>query len=65
MLLVDRLLTDGCSPFFTPSAEGELDRAVRHAHAALLLPLMDLISIAIVLVAFAAFFAMLEGLDRV
>jgi len=37
VLLVHRLLTDGSSPFYTPGAEGELGRAVRHAHAALLL----------------------------
>jgi hypothetical protein len=37
VLLINELLTHGDSPLFSPSAEGELDRAVRHAHAALLL----------------------------
>ena len=36
-VLVQRLLTQGDSPLFRPSAEGELDDAVRHARAALLL----------------------------
>ena len=37
IVLVQRLLTQGDSPLFRPSAEGELDDAVRHARAALLL----------------------------
>jgi hypothetical protein len=37
MALVDELLTDGCSPFYTPGPKGELDLAVRRARAALLL----------------------------
>jgi hypothetical protein len=37
VVLVQNLLTDGLSPFFTPAREGELERSVRHAHAALLL----------------------------
>jgi hypothetical protein len=37
ILLVQSLLTDGNSPLFAPSANGQLDRAVRHARAALLL----------------------------
>jgi hypothetical protein len=37
IVLVQRLLTDGDSPLFRPGAEGELDNAVRHARAALLL----------------------------
>jgi len=35
--LVKELLTRGDSPLYTPSPEGELERAVRHAHAGLLL----------------------------
>jgi hypothetical protein len=34
---VQRLLTDANSPLYLPGPEGELDRALRHAHAALLL----------------------------
>ena len=39
VLLAEQLLTDGSSPFFTPSPEEGARRAVRHAHAALLLAL--------------------------
>jgi hypothetical protein len=35
--LVQRLLTDGDSPLYMPYPSGELDLAVRHANAALLL----------------------------
>jgi hypothetical protein len=35
--LVKRLLTDGDSPLYAPYPAGELEQAVRHAHAALLL----------------------------
>jgi hypothetical protein len=35
VLRVIALLTHGDSPFFTPSPDGSLSRAVRHAHAAL------------------------------
>jgi hypothetical protein len=35
VLLVRDLLTHGDSPFFDPSAPDELDRAIRHARAAL------------------------------
>jgi hypothetical protein len=37
VVLVHKLLTDGASPLFTPGPDGQLDRAVRHAHTALLL----------------------------
>ena len=37
VVLVRNLLTDGASPFFSPTSEAELRDAVRHAHAALLL----------------------------
>ena len=33
--LVDRMLTDGSSPVYSPGAEGELRRALTHARAAL------------------------------
>ena len=35
--LVERLLTDGGSPLYTPHPPGELELAVRRANAALLL----------------------------
>jgi len=35
--LVEKLLRDGSSPVYSPLGEAALDRAVRHAHAALLL----------------------------
>ena len=37
VVLVQRLLTDGDSPLYAPSPSGELELAVRHATAALLL----------------------------
>jgi hypothetical protein len=37
VLQVQALLTSGESPFFNPSAPGALERALRHAHAALLM----------------------------
>ena len=63
--LVDNLLTDGGSPLYAESADETLEGAIRHARAALLLSLMDLLSIAIGLVAFAALLALVELLDRV
>lgn len=38
VVLVHDLLTDGASPLFSPRSDAELKDAVRHAHAALLLP---------------------------
>ena len=35
LALVERLLTDGCSPCYAPSFDGELHFALRHARAAL------------------------------
>ena len=63
--LVDNLLTDGGSPLYTESPDETLEGAIRHARAALLLGLMDLVAIAIGLVCFAAFLALVEGLERV
>ena len=37
IVLVETLLTDGTSPLYCPGPEAELDLAVRHARAALLL----------------------------
>ncbi len=36
IIVVERLLTDGTSAIYTPSAPGELDAAVRHARVTLL-----------------------------
>ena len=63
--LVQRLLTDGDSPLYTPYPAGELELAVRHANTALLPALMDVVAIILGLVSFVILLAFIEGLERV